>query len=116
MNINYLGKDLITDWKTFINGNTALVLKDSISSESIFTVSINTSKSYPDDLIGIRSDEPYFKNALIEQGVIEKDVITIEPSGMISIQFYTLSKEAYNEMRICKERHLSSKNKYFIER
>lgn len=64
MNINYMTKELVTDWKPF--------------------------------LIGIRSDESYFRNVLIEQAII-KGVVIVDPSGMISIQFYASSKEKYLE-------------------
>ena len=60
MNINYMGKDLVTDWKAFKIGN--------------------------------RSDKSYFRNVLIEHAIIKK-VMIVDPSGMISIPFYALSKE-----------------------
>lgn len=110
-----MGKGLITDWESFSNGNTALVLKDSISSSDIFTVSTNMNTSYPDNLIGVRSYEPYFRNALLDFGIIEEEVVTVEPSGMISIQFYELSKEAYLEMKQSKELDLNSKSRNNIE-
>lgn len=100
MLVNYKGWECEILFGQYGNGNTAIQLIHKEERDVVSVATVNGSKQYPKEIIGIKdwSENEGMVHALQKAGVIEKGLIDIEPTGFVLIEYYKLTDAALAEL------------------
>lgn len=101
MRVRFSGFECETAFGYYENGNNAIQLIDKHDGFKIATASVNGDRVVGIDTVGIKnwSENEGMADALIHAGVIEPEVIGIEPTGFVSILYYKLTERALEEVK-----------------
>lgn len=109
MNVVHKGYECEVSFGRYYNGNIAIQLVGSTNTEYegevIAVASVNGEIELNDDVVGIKtwSENEGMAQTLINGGVIEPELLGIEPTGFVAIRHYKLTKASLNEIEILKE-------------
>lgn len=109
MNVTINGYACEVEFGQYYNGNIAIQLIGKPGTdyeyETFATASVNGVIELPDDVVGIKTwtENEGMAQALIDGGVIESELIGIEPTGFVAIEHYKLTKASLKEIEKLKE-------------
>lgn len=89
--------------KYYTNNNTAIQLVGApgteYEGEVISIASVNGSLTLIEEAVGIKtwSENEGIVESLVKGNVIKPEIVGIEPTGYVHIEYYLLTEEAFNE-------------------
>ncbi|MEK4715258.1 hypothetical protein [Sporosarcina sp. FSL K6-5500] len=105
MNVNYKSYKCNVHFGHYYNGNVAIHLigkeGTEYEAELISVASVNGELELVDGVVGIKtwSENEGMAQALIDGGVIEHELLGIEPTGFVAIEHYKLSNASINMIK-----------------
>ncbi|MFD2046042.1 hypothetical protein ACFSTA_12370 [Ornithinibacillus salinisoli] len=109
MNVTYKGYMCDVSFAQYGNGNNAIQLIGSegtdYEGELVGVASVNGELKLEDDVVGIKtwSENEGIDQSLIDGGVIEPELLGLEPTGFVAIEHYKLTAASLEEIEKLKE-------------
>ncbi|MBJ8356019.1 MULTISPECIES: hypothetical protein [Bacillus cereus group] len=104
MNVTFKGYECEVVFGRYFDGNNAIQLVNKNDGELVTVASVNGGLRLTDDAVGIKtwSENEDIVRSLVNGGVIEPELLGVEPTGFVEIEFYrltTASLEKINELK-----------------
>ncbi|MGN8647912.1 hypothetical protein ACTNEO_05155 [Gracilibacillus sp. HCP3S3_G5_1] len=106
MDVNFKGYDCQVVFGQYGGTrNTAIQLVDNMDDSLVATATVNGELENSEEIVGVKnwSENEGMIEALIKANVIEDELLFIEPTGFVAIEYYKLTDAAYQELQIFKE-------------
>lgn len=106
MDVNFEGYDCEVVFGQYFNGNTAIQLIDNDDKELVSVASVNGELKLAEGVVGLKiwSENEGIVQALIDGGIIEPELLGMEPTGFVVIEYYKLTKKAIEEFEYQKNK------------
>lgn len=82
------------------NKNVAIILLDKGDDEIVSVASVNVDHKPADNVVGIKtwSENEGIVDSLVKGNVIKDDLLYMEPTGFVAVEYYQLTDEALTEV------------------